>query len=247
MIANLFAIPLASMITVTGFMALCFQFIPYLGELCLALCMLFIEVLIQLSSFIASLPKSTLSFENVTALDAFILLSTIIFMLNLHHMSLIVKLRTVLFFTLGFSLLMYYLERKPNIASKNLLLIDKSKNSTFTYFSGIHKIWETQATFQFRSESEQVEPILFVDKSLGFFILKNGMNFLAPPKSCTWMIHIQASDLDYIVQWIEILNPLMISIDEHMTRSEKLKIEHYCHLNGIAIWNWKICNSLLIN
>ena len=247
MISNLFAIPLASIITFTGFLALSLQFIPYLGEIFLTVCMICIEFLIKLSDLISNIPHSTILFNDFSLQNALILLLIVFFLLNLHQMNSLVQLRFILISILGFSLLVGFSERTRFTSSSMTYATLKNKQTRFIYYSGSDKIWETQIKTRNWENTLNDQKLILVNQNKGFFILKDGMKVIAPPTSCKWMIHVQSSNIEYIDQWINMLRPMIISIDASLSFSEQMKLQQYCTLKGLAIWNWEICNALKIS
>jgi competence protein ComEC len=252
LIANLVAIPLASIISYIGFIALVFQSIPSLGEWLIWLCLKGIGFLVSFSKLISALPNPSLFFESQNLIKLIIISWLTLMILMSAQMSSKLKLQISLIIILGCSLISFMsLFGQSNKSKLHIETIHKETN--FTYLS------RGGSLFKFKLGKEGFYDFIdqknvFSEKHRLSVTLKNANASLifAHPKYTPRgildkryrILVFKNLNPDKLLKWITLTRPTLLINLGYSSESLVTPFESSVKIDGIPLWNIHKINTL---
>lgn len=237
MLANLLAIPLATIITCTGFLALLLQFIPYLGDIFLFISMFSIEILEKWSAFISNLPHAIAEIPELTMSSAIWIGLTSFILFTLPKIGLKLSILTSLCFITVVQLTdnrthsskQYLYWHKTNDGAVLTCFSEKSKNNSFKFYL---------------KEDQKISLHYFRDVAIIYL-----NDSVLPPKvplnlPCVIIFGNKSHDVSR--SWIELLKPNLVLFSNRINNRRMQALINECASFNIPVWNHWICNRLEI-
>lgn len=238
MLANLVAIPLATIITCSGFLALALQFIPYLGDSFLFISMFSIEILEIWSSFISNLPHAISETSELSLFFAIWIGFAAFITFTIPKMGVKLSLITSLCFFIFMQL------HDGMHQSKKLLVFwhgNKGGDELTVFSESMDK-----KSFNFKvKETRKIRFYLY--KHVGIIHLNGDVLLEKVPSNVPWVIVVSNKDSEVSKQWIQLLNPRLVIFSNNLNYRTKQNLNKICGILEVPVWNHRKCNKLEIS
>lgn len=245
LIANLIAIPIASIISYIGFTALILQNIPLIGKSFIWITLYGIRLLVNFSKFISTLPLTSVYIEPYNAM-LLVVLSWIAILILMHqHIGKMAGFQFSLILILGISL--FSLTQSDSNRNKHQLFINqKQQQPEFTYVNTngkLQRFWLGKNGFHFSPGSDQdnidVPKLSMGSQQANTLLIFANPDYLPEKIQSNYykVLIVKNIKESKLKMWIEKINPSLIVDLSYKFKLKAFSTPMKLTPSGIPLWN----------